>query len=53
MRQGLSLESETPEGRLRKYASLGYEFQLRRFWHRNYPYARKWNAKTKRGNTNT
>lgn len=50
MRRGIALEPEpeSPEDRLRKYASLGYEFQLRRFWKSYYLYARKWNRKSRR-----
>ena len=35
-------EPATPEGKLRKYAKLGYEFQLRKLWNKHYLYARKW-----------
>lgn len=50
MRRGIALEPEpeSPEERLMKYAGLGYDFQLRRFWKRYYLYARKWDREKKR-----
>lgn len=35
-------EPTTPEDKLRKYAKLGYEFQVLKRWNKRYLYARKW-----------
>jgi hypothetical protein len=35
-------EPTRPQDKIRKYAKLGYEFQLLKRWNKYYLYARKW-----------
>jgi len=41
-------EPKTAEDKLRKYAQLGYEFQILKRWNKHYLYARKWMPEEKK-----
>jgi len=44
----LEPEPKTAEDKLRKYAQLGYEFQVLKRWNKHYLYARKWMPEEKK-----